>query len=119
MIKVHHAYELLQLLHRGGCGKFLDGLDFGWEWSDTLAGDSVSEKIYLRDAKKAFLNLHHQAVFFQAIEQCQKVVLVFCRRVARDEYVVQVYENEVQPCQRRIHEPLESLCCVLQPEGHT
>ena len=70
MIKVHHAYELFQLLHRGGCGEFRDGLDFGWEWSDTLAGYSVPEEIYLRDAEQAFFNLHHQAVFFQTIEQC-------------------------------------------------
>jgi hypothetical protein len=81
-------------------------------------GDGVPQKLHLLHSKLTLVRVQHQPKLLQPVKNQVQVLQVFLLCGTANNDVIKVDENEVQPCQDPINQPLEPLARVLQPERH-
>jgi hypothetical protein len=117
-VEVNDSQKTLQLFDVRRQGERFDGLQVGGEGGDTSLRNHVAEEIHGRLGKHALRRVYHQPILRQHNKQLPDVGLVFLQCSTRNEVVINVRENPGEAAKKAVHQPLETLCCVFQPEWH-
>ena len=78
----------------------------------------MCQKIQLRYAQLTLVLVHYQPVVGENLEELSEMVHVVFPGLGCDQDIVQVDESPRESIQDLVHEALETLGCVFQPEGH-
>ena len=118
MVKIDQANELSQLSCGGWLWKIADDFDFVLQGTYTVLADMMPQEFQFLNSKNTFGGIDHNTVVSQALENLAEVLLVLLRGRTGNQYIINVYENKVEPTKHLVHEPLECLASIPQSEGH-
>ena len=93
-------------------------LDPGRKRSDAVGSDQMSQVFNLRNAKNTFLPVNTDTIGFQQAEQVPQVFGVGFFVRAGHQNVIEVNKSIVDIPEHSIHQALERLRSILQPERH-
>ena len=79
----------------------------------------MTKEVDFWHAKETLFDFYYQAVYLQLIKKQFKVFKVLFFRFAGNQYVIQIYEDELQIGAHRIHEALERLGRILESHWHS
>jgi hypothetical protein len=100
----------------------------GWEILDRLhvlqdgqrpiGGDVMAQEVNLLTGQLTLLHVEDQAILLKPLKnQVEMMQMLLCAG-ATDENIIQVAKSKVQPGQYLVHEALERLTGIGQPEWH-
>ena len=112
-VVIDHPQEPLQLLDGSRLSKFANGRDSFWKWRDTVLVHVISEKFQGIFSQHALFAAYHQAILAEVVETRLDVLEVLFLSLTGDQEIIDVYKNEGNFAENRIHQPLEILPCIF------
>ena len=118
MKEIDAAQKALELHFGGWAGHGRDGLDLDGKRDNTGGIHKVPKVFNLGSSKNTFFAVNAKAGGAQSVQDPAEIFHVLGHRAAGDKDVVQVHKDPVQIAQDPVHETLECLGGILEPEGH-